>query len=470
MAEKLTSPLEIAAQYAQSYTQSLDSRPVAAIRSVSELREALPATLPEKKEQAGRVIENLISTTEGGHISSTSGRFFAWVIGGTLPSALAADWLVSMWDNNAALASCGPAAAVIEEIAGSWVKELLRLPSEASFAFTTGCQMAHVTCLAAARHALLRQNGHDVEREGLYHADPIRVITTEHHHGSVERALRFLGMGTACIEALETDSTHRLSGDSVIRALQRHHSPAILILDAGDLNVGAMDHFDDIIPRAKASGAWVHIDGAFGLWARTSNRYTELTKGLELADSWATDAHKWLNTPMDCGIAIIRDTYSHRAAMTIDASYLSAAKDTRDQIDWTPEWSRRARGIPVYAAIQELGREGITEMVERCCDMAALLVDRLAELPGVKLVARPTINQGLVCFTAPSQNASEVEHDAYTDLIINAINAEGTAFFSGTSWKGHRAMRISVVNWRTDVDAINDTVKAVARVLERYNS
>lgn len=464
MADYPTGALKTAYEHAIEFLYGLSSRPVGATKSIDELRSALEGNLPARGTAPEAVIEALVEATEGGHLGSAGGRFFAWVIGGSLPSALAADWLASTWDNNATIAACGPAAAVVEERAGAWVKELLGLPGDASFAFTTGCQMAHFTCLAAARHALLKRAGHNVEAHGLWSAPPIRVLSTEHRHGSVTRALRFLGLGSACLQALETDEVHRLTADTVDRALGESDAPTIMILDAADLNVGAMDDFEGIIPIARAAGAWVHIDGAFGLWARASDRHAHLAKGVELADSWATDAHKWLNTPKDNGMAIVRDVEAHRAAMTIGADYIPASTSARDQIDWTPEWTRRARGIPVYAAVHELGRAGIAEMIDRCCDMAKRLADGLAKMPGIELVSRPTLNQGLVRFLDPRNGATDEQHNAFTDAMIDAINAEGTAFFSGTLWKGRRAMRISVVNWQTDANDVYRTLDAISRI------
>ena len=464
MARYPTGALKVAHQHAIEFLHGLDARPVGSTKTFDELRGALAESLPARGTAAEIVIDSLVEATKGGHLGSASGRFFAWVIGGALPSALAADWLTSTWDNNAALAACGPAAAVIEERAGTWVKELLGLPGDASFAFTTGCQMAHFTCLAAARHALLKRAGHDVEAQGLWDAPPIRVLSTEHRHGSVTRALRFLGLGSASLIALETDARHRLRADTVERALEENAAPTIVILDAADLNVGAMDDFEGIIPIAQAAGAWVHIDGAFGLWARSSARYAHLAKGIELADSWATDAHKWLNTPKDNGIAIVRNAEAHRAAMTIGADYIPPSPTVRDQIDWTPDWTRRARGIPVYAAIQELGSDGVAEMIDRCCAMATRLADGLAEMAGIELVSCPTLNQGLVRFLDPRDGASEEQHDAFTDAMIDAINGEGTAFFSGTLWQGRRAMRISVVNWQTSANDIDHTLAAISRI------
>lgn len=394
-----------------------------------------------------------------------SGRFFAWVIGGALPSALAADWLTATWDNNAALHACGPASSVVEDVAGGWVKDLLELPRSASFAFTTGCQMAHVTCLAAARHALLRDQGWNVERDGLAGAPAIRVLATGHRHGSIERALRFLGLGTAALVPLATDADARVTADALAADLAASGAPAIVILDAADLNVGAIDPFAELVPIARDAGAWVHVDGAFGLWARASARHRDKLAGVELAHSWAMDAHKWLNTPKDIGIAIVSDAQAHRAAMTISADYLVCGGDTRDQIDWTPDWTRRARGFPVYAALRELGRAGVADLIDRSCAHASALANGIAALSGAELVAAPTLNQALVRFRSPAPDATETDHDAHTMAMIEAINMEGTAFFSGTIWRGRRVMRISVINWRTTAEDIARTIGAVARVL-----
>ena len=454
-----------AQKHAVDYLTSLDQRPVNATATLTDLRRRLDVPLTRAGVGAGRVIDDLVAATEGGHLGSAGGRFFAWVIGGALPSALAADWLVSTWDNNAALYACGPASAVVEEIAGRWIKDLLGLPASASYAFTTGCQMAHLTCLAAARHALLGARGWNVEDRGLCGAPRIRVLANEHRHGSVTRALRFLGLGSRSLEPLLTDSDSRIVPHTLEEALRQSEDPTIVVLNAADLNVGAADPFIELIPMAKAARAWVHVDGAFGLWARASARQRHLMEGIERADSWATDAHKWLNTPKDIGIAIVADRAAHKGAMAITASYLSSAGDARDEIDWTPDWTRRARGFPVYAALRELGRNGLANLIDRCCACAAQLTTGLAALPGVDMVAPPTLNQGLVRFLDCRPNATAADHDARTDWAIEAINREGTAFFSGTTWKGHRAMRISVVNGRTCARDVERTLKAVAAVL-----
>lgn len=464
------SALARAYHHASDYVDGLETRHVAATTTADELRRRLCFDLPISGTDAATVIDDLVEATRGGHLGSSGGRFFAWVIGGALPSALAADWLASTWDNNAALHACGPASAVVEEVAGEWVKQLLRLPDEASFAFTTGCQMAHVTCLAAARHAILRDAGWDPEARGLQAAPRIRVLVTEQRHGSIERAVRFLGLGTDSIVPLITDGTARLQRETLEAALLREVGPTILVLNAADLNVGAIDPFGELIPAAKAAGAWVHIDGAFGLWARTSSEHAGKVEGVDAADSWATDAHKWLNTPADNGIAIVRDADAHRAAMSVQAAYLSPPGGDRDQIDWTPDWTRRARGFAVYSAIRELGRDGVADLVDRCCRYASDLAVGLGAMPGVELVALPTLNQGLVRFLDPDPAATDLQHDAWTDRTIAALNAEGTAFFSGSTWQRRRVMRISVVNWRTSDDDVNKTLLAAARVLQARQS
>ncbi len=461
----IRSLLERTQAHAANFLEGLNARSVAATVDAATLRQRLGAALGNSGIPAEQVIDDLVAATEGGHLGSAGGRFFAWVVGGALPSALAADWLTSTWDNNAALYACGPAASVVEEVAGVWIKDVLDLPRDASFAFTTGCQMAHFTCLAAARHALLRDRGWNVERDGLTGAPAIRVLATEHRHGSIERALRFLGIGTAALVPLATDADARITVDALITALPTSDAPTIVVLDAADLNVGAVDPFAELIPIARKAGAWVHIDGAFGLWARASGRHRHRLAGVHLAHSWATDAHKWLNTPKDIGIAVVSDTAAHRVAMAISADYLTHDADTRDQIDWTPDWTRRARGFAVYAALRELGRAGVADLIDQSCAHAATLAAGIASLDGAELIVSPTLNQALVRFRSPRSNATEEDHDAWTNGVIAAINLEGTAFFSGTVWKGRRAMRISVINWRTSAADVEATIAAVASLL-----
>jgi glutamate/tyrosine decarboxylase-like PLP-dependent enzyme len=408
------------------------------------------------------VIEELVRDTEGGLIGSSSGRFFGWVIGGTLPTALAADWLTSAWDQNAASNLTAPAEAVVEEVCGDWMKDLLGIPKSASFAFVTGCQMAHTTALAAARHQLLQERGWDVEQSGLSGAPQLKILTTESRHESILRSARLLGIGTGAVEYIPSDGTGRMQIGGLAKALERLNSqPAVVWLQAGDLNTGNFDPFDEACSVAHAARAWVHIDGAFGLWVATSSKYRHLLAGAEKADSWATDGHKWLNLPFDSGQVFVAHPAAHRAAFAQDASYSVPSHELRNQKDWNPEWSRRGRGFVAYAAVRALGRAGIAEIVERCCAHTQRLVNGIGRLPGAQILAIPIINQGLVRFLAPDGN-----HDSATDEVIRRIQLDGVAWFGGATWNGMRVMRVSVCNWMTTQDDIERTLASVSKVLE----
>ncbi len=457
--------LHRALHHATEYLAGLDGRPVHATADLDSLRVRLGGNVPEFGTDPAQVIDDLVTATAGGHLGCAGGRFYAWVIGGGLESAVAADWLTSTWDQNAALYACGPAAAVVEEVAGAWLKDLLGLPTETSFAFTTGCQLAHFTCLAAARHAVLGRGGWDVNADGLFGAPAVRVLVSDQRHASVDRAVRFLGFGDRSVVPVTTDAAGRIVPTAFARALDDNTGPMIVVLDAADLNIGAFDSFGELIPAARATGAWVHIDGAFGLMARASRTKRTLTAGVELADSWATDGHKWLNVPFDCGLAFVRDRAAHRASMTVSASYIAAEKLARDQIDWNPEWSRRGRGFAVYAALRELGRHGLEELIDRSCVHARKLVDEIGRMVGVEILWEPCLNQGLLRFLDPRPGATDPDHDVRTDQVIEAVNRSGEAFFSGTTWRGRRAMRVSVVNWRTTENDVQRAVAAVAAVL-----
>jgi glutamate/tyrosine decarboxylase-like PLP-dependent enzyme len=450
--------LERAWHHARIYLESLERRPVGATGSRSALRESLGRPLSDGRTEAAQVIDELVADATRGILGSAGGRFFGWVIGGSVPAAIAADWLTSVWDQNAALYACSPAAAVVEEIAGAWLKDILGLPARASFAFVTGCQMAHVTCLAAARHALLQKDGRVVEDEGLSGAPAIRILASEHGHGSVARAATLLGLGRNNIVRLATDPLGRIEPVALAAQLQDSR-PTIVVLQAGDIATGAFDDFATLIPLAKARGAWVHIDGAFGLWAAASPARRHLTHGVAAADSWATDGHKWLNVPFDSGYAFVADPAAHSAALSHRAAYLTHDADARDQIDWNPDWSRRARGFATYAALRELGRSGIAELVDRCCAQTSALIDGLRNLRGVEIVSEPIINQALVRFCG----AGGTDDDTRTDAAIAAVNAGGEAFFSGSTWHGRRVMRISVCNWRTSDTDIERAIVAITK-------
>ena len=457
--------LDIALRSALEHLETLDRDSVSAGASLADLRLRLAKALNDKPLPASAVVEDLIHDTKGGLLGSAGGRFFAWAMGGSVPAAVAADWLTSAWDQNAALYACSPAAAVVEEVAGAWLKELLGLPPDSSFALVSGCQMAHATCLAAARHELLANRGWDVETQGMAGAPAIRVLASN-RHGSIERAVRLLGIGEGNVVDLPLDETERLTPQTLQKALREtSNRPAIVVLQAGDLNTGSFDPVESLIPIAKQYSAWTHIDGAFGLWAAASPTFRHLMKGAEAADSWSTDGHKWLNVPYDCGYAFVARPAAHRAAMSHRAPYLVHDSDARDQIDWNPEWSRRARGFATYAAIRQLGKQGIADLIDRCCQHARAIAEGLALLPGVEVLWRPVINQGLVRFLDPRPGAAEPDHDRYTDRLIRRIASRGEAFFMGTTWRGRRAMRISVLNWQTAASDVERAVRAVAECL-----
>jgi glutamate/tyrosine decarboxylase-like PLP-dependent enzyme len=457
-------PLAAAFRYATEYVATTAERPVAATVDLATLRRRLGAPLEERGVDAAQVIEDLVRGVEGGIITSSGPRFFGWVIGGSLPAALAADWLTSTWDQNAGLYTTAPAAAVVEEVAGAWLKDLLGIPASASFALVTGCQMAHATCLAAARHALLAWRGWDVEQEGLAGAPAIRILTSTEKHGTILRTARLLGLGEKQIVNLPADDEGRLPTNALRAALESADGPAIVVLQAGDLNIGAFDDFKELIPIAKQRGAWVHVDGAFGLWVAASARFRHLMKGADGADSWATDGHKWLNVPYDCGYAFVADHEAHRASMSHHAAYLTHDDAARDEMDWNPEFSRRGRGFATYAALRELGRAGVAELVERCCDVAHALTTRIGAMEGAEVLWVPQINQGLVRFVDP-RDGSAAACDAFTERVMAEILASGEAFFTGTTWRGKRAMRISVCNWQTSMKDVDRIVVAVEGIL-----
>jgi glutamate/tyrosine decarboxylase-like PLP-dependent enzyme len=462
MRKDFSPALEAALGHALDYLRNVDERPVGHTVSLETLRRRLCKEWNADPLPAEVVVNDLARDIEGGLNNSVNARFYAWVIGGSLPAALAADWLTSTWDQNAGLYGVSPASAIVEEAVGAWLKDLFRLPHSASFALVTGCQMSHATCLAAARSWLLTRQGWDVERQGMSGSPQIRIFCGL-RHGSIDRTLRLLGFGDESLTTLQVDAEGALAPAALEAALRDlNGGPAVVLLQAGDINTGNFDNFEALVPIARKYGAWTHVDGAFGLWATASPRYDALVRGMERAHSWSTDGHKWLNVPYDCGYAFVAEPEAHRASMNLQASYLTHQNVARDPLDWTPEFSRRARGFASYAALRELGRSGVRELVERCCDSAAQLVDGLGKLEGVKVLSRPIINQGLVTFPDPSGALS----GEWNDKVIAAIAAEGTSFFSGTTTPdGTRAMRVSVSNWQTSPEDVAKTVAGVARVL-----
>jgi glutamate/tyrosine decarboxylase-like PLP-dependent enzyme len=439
------------AEIAADYLESLGERPVFPRVTPEQLREALGGPLPDEPLDPERVIEELSAAAEPGVVALGSGRYFGFVIGGAVPAALAADWLTSTWDQNAGIYPIGPSASVVEQVTREWLVELLGLPGEASVGFVTGTQLAHVTGLAAARWHVLDAVGWDVGREGLSGSPPIRVLVGEQRHVTVDRALRLLGLGAPTTVA--ADDQGRMLADALGEALSEGSGPTIVCAQAGDVNTGAFDPLDQIAEACEGVSAWLHVDGAFGIWAAVSPRFRHLVAGLERADSWTTDAHKWLQVPYDSGIVFCAHPESHRAAMTVTASYLiqdEGARRVRDAVDWVPEFSRRARGFAVYAALRSLGRSGLVELVERCCDAAARFAERIVEVEGAEVLNEVVLNQVLVSF----------DSDERTDEVLARIQEDGRIWVGGTTWDGRKAIRLSVSNWQTGDEEIALAVAA----------
>ena len=449
--DELRALLDQTAGLAAAFYDTLDERPVYPRATADELRATFTGPLPGGPTDAQTVIAELAAAADPGIVAEAGGRYFGFVIGGALPASLAADWLTSTWDQNACLYVAGPAASVVEEVAGAWLGELLGLPRDASFAFVTGAQMANFTGLAAARHHVLKEAGWDVERDGLTGAPRIRVVVGANRHGTVDRALRMLGLG-APTDVIPVDDNGRMLAAHLALTAE----PTIVCAQAGEVNTGGFDPFGPIADaRDAAANAWLHIDGAFGLWAGASDALRHLVEDVDRADSWAVDAHKWLNVPYDNAIAFTRHPESHSGAFSLRAPYLIFDAETRDALDWTPESSRRARGFTIYAAIRALGRSGIGEMIERSCAHARRFADGLAAL-GAEILNDVDLNQVLFRFAT----------DEETTAVLKAVQEDGSAWMGGTVWDGRPAIRISVSNWQTSNDDVERTLAVYAGQLD----
>jgi glutamate/tyrosine decarboxylase-like PLP-dependent enzyme len=449
--------LERAAAHAFRFLGGLRERPVRAAAGLPELRAALGGPLADRGLEPARVVDELVRAAEPGLIGSAGPRYFGFVIGGGLPAALAADWLAAAWDQDAGLYACGPSAAVAEEVAADWLLDLLGLPRDASVGFVTGGQMANYTGLIAGRHALLARAGWDVEDAGLAGAPRVHVVIGAEAHVTIVTSLRMLGLGSRDIKRVAADGQGRMRADSLRAVLAGCEGPTLVCAQAGNVNTGAFDPFEEIVPACRERGAWLHVDGAFGLWAAASPERRGLVKGVEGADSWATDGHKWLNLPYDSGIAIVRDPAAHRAPFRTVASYLVQTRGPeRDPLDYVPEFSRRARGFAAWAALRSLGREGVAELVERCCRLARRMAEKLSEAEGVRIVNDVVLNQVLARFEPRGRDA-----DAFTKAVIARVQADGTCWLGGTRWHERQAMRVSVSNWSTTEEDIDRSAAAI---------
>lgn len=438
-----------------AFLNTLDTRSTRAEHDVDRVATDLGGPLPDDGTDPRSVLDQLVRDAEPGLLATPSGRFFGWVIGGTLPAALGADWLTSVWDQNAGLLSTSPAAAAAERVAGSWILDLLGLPADAAVGFVTGATMANFTCLAAARRTVLQRVGWDVDLDGLPDAPRVTVIVGAERHDTVDVALRYLGFGQNRSVAVPVDDQGRLRLDGLTEALETAgDGPVIVCLQAGNVNSGSFDPIGAAVDLAHAHGAWVHVDGAFGLWAAASPRLRRLLDGVERADSWATDGHKTLNVPYDSGFAIVADADALHGAMGAHAAYL--IQDERpDPMASVPEFSRRARGFAVWAALRSLGRSGVVAMVDGFARHARDFTEQLAQIDGVTIVNQVDFTQVCVSFG----------DDAVTREVARRLMADGTAWMTPSVWRGQAILRISVSNWRTTDDDVRRTVEAVRRVV-----
>lgn len=468
-----TSASTRAAELAAVYLESLPTRRVGGPIDLAALRAALGGPLPEEPTNPVAVVEWLAAAADPGLVASAGPRYFGFVVGGSLPAALGADWLASAWDQNAGLYVLSPAAAVAEEVAGAWLVELLGLPAGTSVGFVTGATMANFTALASARHGVLARASWDVERHGLQGAPPVTVVTHAKTHVTVYASLQMLGLGREGegVRKIESDDHGRMRPDALRETLATIDGPTIVCLQAGNVNTGAFDPFAELIPIAHERGAWVHIDGAFGIWAAAVPSLRALMNGHEAADSWSTDAHKWLNVPYDSGLVFVRDGTTHHGSMALGAEYyIETAGAERDPYNWTPESSRRARGFAVLAALRSLGRSGLVDLIERDCAHARRMADRLTAGPRVSILNDVVLNQVLVRFEGPADDADGSRGDARTRAVIAAVQRDGTCWLGGTTWAGRAAMRVSVSGWQTsgaDIERSADTILRCLHVVDR---
>ncbi|MGH9347907.1 MAG: pyridoxal phosphate-dependent decarboxylase family protein [Vicinamibacterales bacterium] len=445
--------------HALAYLSSVDARHVGTRASRADLLASLGGPLPPDGSSSVEVIERLAAAADPGLVASVGPRYFGFVTGGVHPAALAADWLASAWDQNLCLYVMSPAGSVIEDVAAGWVIEALGLPPQSSVGFATGAQMANMTGLAAARHDVLRRAGWDVEALGLQGAPRVHVIAGAEAHASIFASLRLLGFGRATVRRAAADNQGRMRPAALVSELAACDGPTIVCAQAGHVGTGAFDPFDEIVAAAHARGAWVHVDGAFGLWAAASPLRRRLAAGVERADSWATDGHKWLNVPYDCGIVVCAHSEAHRAAMSEVASYFVRGGDEqRNGMDWVPEASRRARAVPVYAAMRALGRDGLAALVDRCCSLAARMAATLRDEPGIEVLNDVVLNQVLV------------RCGAETAAVIARVQQEGVCWLGGTRWQGRDAMRISVSNWLTTGEDIDRSAASIIRSHRSVNA
>jgi glutamate/tyrosine decarboxylase-like PLP-dependent enzyme len=444
------------------YRQTLHQKPVGVVSSHDELIVQANTILPDEGETPEIAIRTLIESVTNGLVHSASPRYFGFVIGGSTPVSVAADWLTSTWNQNAQVYATSPAASIIEEIVTHWILDLLRLPEDCGVGLLTGTQMAHFTALSVARNVVLKQHGWDVDGDGLQGAPHVNIVCGACCHSTIHSAVRLMGLGTRNILSVAADKEGRMQLDAFRQALTTCTGPTIVCVQAGNVNTGAFDPIEEIVAISKRCNAWVHVDGAFGLWAATSPRFRHLVAGMEGADSWATDAHKWLNVPYDSGMVMIRAANVHRELKTARCAYAGPADLTnRDGSQWVPENSRRARGFVLYAALRNFGRKGVQQIVENCCDMAQAFADSLKQLPEVHILNEVVLNQ-VLCRAEPQ---GVVDLDAFNAAVALRLQREGDCWIGSTQWQGQTALRISVSNGATGLADVHQSVDCLARAI-----
>jgi len=458
MGEELERLLSRAVAHAARYRATLNESSGLPRADYHQMREVLAAPLPETGSAPEAVLEELVQLSEPGLMPMAGPRFFGFVIGASHPAGVAADWMVSAWGQNAGYHSPTPAAAAMEEVAEGWLLEILDLPRESSVGFTTGATVANAVGLAAARTRVLLDAGWDPDADGLFGAPPVTVLIGADAHSSVFSALQLIGFGYARVARIATDDQGRMRADALADEIGKHQGPKVVIAQAGQINTGAYDPFGEIIEIAHAAGAWVHVDGAFGLWARATQGHKHLTAGIEGADSWVTDGHKWLQVPYDSGFAIVRDRETHQRAMTQWSSYLpTIAQGDRVPSAYVPELSRRARGTPVWAMLKTLGRKGVAELVEQHCSLAKRFAALLGKEPGIRIMNEVTINQVIVNFGEGDAEARK----AATEAVIAKVQEDGVCFVGGANWHGDWVMRISISSGATTGEDIERSAAAI---------
>lgn len=463
--------LESALEHAVAWRDEGPKLPAIPPATTEDLRALFDSGLPENGRNSVEVIESLAAAAERGLVGNTHSNFFAWVQGSSHPAGVAADLLTSAWGQNAAIYQTGPAAAIAEEVVAKWLLDLLRLPGESSVAFATGATMASFICLAAARSEVLKRAGYDLEEEGLIGAPQIQVFLGEEAHATIYSDLRYLGFGRKNLVGIKSDGEGRMVASDLEAKMARYEGPKIVIAQAGHINSGSFDPIGEITRIASGHQAWVHVDGAFGLWARAVPELSHHCEGMEEADSWTVDGHKWLQVPYDSGFGIIKDERAHRRAMDITASYLiENPDDGRNPSHYGPELSRRARGFAVWAVLQALGRNGVTEMIWRHCRCARHLEQRLSGVPGIHVLNEVVLNQLAIAFGEDgAQDEGEEENDLKTAQVIEKIRAENTSFVHGASWKGQAILRISIISQLTDtpdMDILADSILHAWRAVD----